>query len=790
MEEKTLEILEYPKILSLLAARTSYAVSRQLALRLTPSTDIDEVSYRQRMTTEARKLLELRSGTTVGGARDISAPVQRARLGGLLEPSELLDVQSTLVAGRVVRNTIVKLGNQMPLLAEVAQRIVDCGDLEREIARCFDDRGEVVDDASPALRRIRTEVRVAHGRLMQRLNDLLTSADYRHIIQEPIITSREGRYVIPIKADMKGQIKGVVHAQSSSGATVFVEPLVTVDLNNRWRELRLDEDREVQRILRSLSNLVATSADALEANHAALGQIDLALAKGRFSIDLDCVEPQLGGESEGALNLINARHPLLGSGVVPISIWLGDEFSVLVITGPNTGGKTVALKTVGLLTLMAQAGLHVPADEGSRIRVFQNVYADIGDEQSIEQSLSTFSSHMTHIVAILGKADSGALVLLDELGAGTDPAEGSALARAILSEMLARRVWTVATTHYSELKAYAHLTPGVENASVEFDLETLAPTYKLSIGLPGMSNALAIASRLGLSADIVEAARKLLNPNEVQVESLLEQIRDERVKTAAELVRAEEIRIDAEKLRQRLSDQLRSVNQERDRIIAETRSQLNAEIEETRQRLRRATAVAERSFSQVQGLVEATQLVRQVEKDLDARLPHPQSTGHEPQNEGDQGLRPGVSVRVKSLNEVGELVSMSESRGEAEVQLGSFKLKVSVSDLERTRETRRDDQSAVSRGREATPSGGRPAPSIEFEIRGWRAEEVAPELDKYLDEAYLAGLPFVRVIHGKGTGVLRQVVRRHLINHPLVRSFQSAETNEGGEGVTIAVLSR
>lgn len=792
MDERTLEILEYPKILHQLAEQTAFAVSRELALGLRPSTDVNEVRRRQRMTTEARRLLELKSGTTVGGARDVSAAVRRARLGGVLEPSDLLDVRSTLVAGRVLRNTIAKLSGRLPLLAEVASRIGDCAELEREIARCLNDRGEVVDDASPTLRRIRSEIRVAHGRLMQRLNEILVSPDYRHVIQEPIVTMREGRYVIPVKAEQKGQMKGVVHDQSASGATLFVEPLATVDLNNRWRELQLDEEREVRHVLRALSTLVAAAADALEANLLALGEIDLALAKARYSSAIDAVEPQLVGTTDETpnrgLNLINARHPLLTGEVVPISVWLGDDFSILVITGPNTGGKTVALKTVGLLTLMAQAGLHVPADEGSRVRVFDSVYADIGDEQSIEQSLSTFSSHMTHIVAILRKADGQSLVLLDELGAGTDPAEGSALARAILSELLARGAWTIATTHYPELKAYAHITTGVENASVEFDLETLAPTFKLSIGLPGMSNALAIASRLGLADGVVEAARKLLKPDEIQVESLLAQIREERARAAAELARAEEIRADAEKLRQRLSIQWRSIEQERQQIVAETRRELSAEIEEARRHLRRAVVAAERPSTPVRELVEAMRELREAEKDLEARF-SPPSVSPEPLGEVGTELRPGDAVRVRSLNEVGELVSMSQPRGEAEVQLGSFKLKVALGDLERTCELQSTGARGRVAGHDAPKLERRSAPSIDFEIRGWRADEVGPELDKYLDEAYLAGLPFVRIIHGKGTGVLRQVVRQQLANHPLVRSFSSAEPNEGGEGVTVAVLN-
>ncbi|MHB1005778.1 MAG: endonuclease MutS2 [Chloroflexota bacterium] len=802
MNDKTLDLLEFPKILQRLAGRVSFSPTKELVAALRPSTDAAEVRRRLAYTTEARRLLEVKSSFSLGGVRDIRTSVRRAELGGTLEAGELLDIQTTLSSIRGIRNIITKLDDQLPLLGATARRLRECPRLEAEVARCIGPRGEVVDDASETLRRLRSAVRLAHERLLNKLNEMVASAGYRPALQEPIVTQRDGRYVLPVKSDFRGQVRGVVHDQSASGATLYVEPLVTVELNNRWRELMLDEDREVKRILKDLSTEVAANGPELRENVAALADLDLALAKALYAGDILAVEPEIVEDADLArerarqeerpfLRLLAARHPLLSGEVVPIDIWLGPDFHVLVITGPNTGGKTVALKTVGLLTAMAQAGLHVPTAEGSRVRVFSGLFADIGDEQSIEQSLSTFSSHMTNIVAILGHADGDSLVLLDELGAGTDPAEGSALARAILSNLLEREAAVVATTHYSELKAFAHLTPGVQNASVEFDVNTLSPTYRLSIGLPGRSNALAIATRLGLTRDVVRSAKLLMDPRNVEVEALLGRIREERQAAIEARNAADAALEDARKLQSRLSEAWHQIENERRQVLTTARRQAEDDLEDVRRRLARALAMSEAGVIPREQLREAAQELQEARRDLAERervLAPEIPAEFEETPDGSGSLTVGQTVWIDSLQQHGELLSLPDSRGEAEVQLGALKTRVRASDIQPRRAGERQLRSRTLAPPVTVPMMHE-APPLEVDLRGMRAEEALEALDKYVQDAYLGGLPFVRIIHGKGTGVLRQVVREHLGRNALVRSLQTAEPREGGEGATIAKLA-
>ncbi len=583
MDSRTLRVLEFDKIRERMARHASFSLGRERALALLPTDDIREAQGWQAETREARTLLEEKSDIHLGGVHDLRSLVEQAARGATLLPMDLLDVRSTLVRARALHRLLTRLGDPFPHIADVAARISAPGDLIEEIARCIDERGEVLDSASDALARIRRTLREAHAALMERLQRIVASSTNAPYLQEPIVTQRQGRYVIPLRAEFKGRIPGLVHDQSGSGATLFIEPLAVVDLNNRWREAQLAEDEEIHRILAALTGLVAAHAGVITRTVEALGDLDLIFAKARYANEIRAVEPELvpwqegrgagvrrsrGAEvrrSRGAAELegggpptgeqrsgaetsfqlpastpaeqavqhpgctlafIKARHPLLDPlTVVPVDIYLEDDYFVLLITGPNTGGKTVSLKTTGLLTLMAQAGMAIPADEGSKLSVFEQVLADIGDEQSIEQSLSTFSSHMTHIVEILDQADARSLVLLDELGAGTDPEEGAALAQSLLRTLLGRRITTLATTHYSELKVFAHSTAFVANASVEFDIESLSPTYKLSIGLPGRSNAFAIARRLGLSNEIVAGAEALVSPQSMEAETMLAEIK-------------------------------------------------------------------------------------------------------------------------------------------------------------------------------------------------------------------------------------------------------------------------
>ncbi len=780
MNEHTLRTLEFTKIRQRLAQYTFFSASQALVLRLQPSSDRQYIVARLAETSEAVHLLQVHPNASVGAARDISELAVRSQKGGIVEPVELLDIVSTLAAGRNIRNTITHQARELPRLARIAGRVVDAPRLEGAVARCISKRGEVLDSATPNLRRIRNELKIAHDRLLRRLEEMIQSPDFRSMVQEPIITMRDGRYVVPVKAEFRGEMPGIVHDQSGSGATVFVEPMVTVDQNNRWRQLQLEERDEVERILRELASEVSAVADSLIGNVAALADLDMALAKARYSIAIRGVEPELAvagpGQPRPLLRLREARHPLLVGNVVPISVQLGDDVTMLIITGPNTGGKTVALKTVGLLTLMAQAGLHIPAAEGSQVRVLRAIYADIGDEQSIEQSLSTFSSHLTNIIGILREADADSLVLLDELGAGTDPAEGSALARAILQRLLRVGAICMVATHYPELKAFAHSTPGVENASEEFDPDTLAPTYRLTIGLPGRSNALAIASRLGLDPGILEEARNLLAPDHAQTEALLTRLQEEYDAAHADRQAAQQERQEAEELRSSLSREWEQIEDQRERICEEARSTAEAELREVRERLKAALSAAETASRPE--ILRAAAEVRSLPEVIEARLPTPPRRRHVT-----AALRLGDTVRIKSLHQSGKLLSVPED-GDVEVQLGSFRLRVPVRDVEKDDVHTPADQSPY-----VPPPGSDRYVPPEIEVRGWRVEEVIPVLEQYLNDAYLAGLPQVRIVHGKGTGVLRQVVRERLTASPLVQSFHTAPLREGGEGVTVAVLA-
>jgi DNA mismatch repair protein MutS2 len=805
VDDKYLQTLEFSKILGRLSQHTAFSAGRDLALALRPSPDLEQAQRHQRETSEARKLLEVKTDLSLGGARDVRLLLKSAALRATLLPTELLDIRTTLISGRTLKRTITRLAAQFHLLAAKASCIEECAHVVAEIGRCINDRGEVVDAASQALARIRSDLKEAHERLLDKLNRIVASPANASFLQEPLVTQRGGRYVIPLKADFKGRIPGVVHDQSASGATLFIEPLATVELNNRWRELQLEEEREVQRILAALSALVAEEGASVERTVQALAELDLAFAKARYANEIQGVEPQLvpfrvvrakGQRAASSvqhpgstIQLQKARHPLLDPAtVVPIDVHLDDNYFVLVITGPNTGGKTVSLKTVGLLGLMAQAGLHIPTEQGSALSVFSGIYADIGDEQSIEQNLSTFSSHTTNIINILGKADSHSLVLLDELGAGTDPSEGSALARAILSHLLRQRITTLVATHYPELKVYAHATPGVENASVEFDLETLAPTYELSIGLPGRSNAFAIASLLGLAAGIVEEAKSLVSPKVLETEGLLAEIKQAREDTLAARQAVEEAQGEAQALEEELRARL-------DRIEEERREILNAAREEARQELAALKGEIRKIRGHIapssplsppsspgevpeQPLAQATERLAELEQSVVPLEPavRPLPMIGEP-------LCVGDVVWVGGLQASGEVIELDGD--EAEVQVGRFRVKARLAELERRAV---GGEVPLARERVPTLDVQHPSPGIELNLRGLRVEEAIPRLEKYLNDAYLVGLPSVRVIHGKGTGALRRAAREQLEGHPLVASYRPGDQHEGGDGVTVVEL--
>ena len=841
MNAKTLHVLEFDKILQRLAANTSFSAGRELVLETLPTNDISLARQWLTETTEARRLLSEYSDVHLGGVHDVRPLLPQAERGAVLLATELLDIRSTLLRARSIRNVLTRLEARFPNLADIGFRVEPVPKLADQIAQVINDRGEVLDSASPKLARLRSEIKVVQGRLMERLNKLITTSDTAQYLQEPIVTQRQGRYVVPLKAEFKGRLRGLIHDQSASGATLFIEPFGVVELNNEWRKLQLDEEDEVRRLLAELSDLVADDAPQIRQTIEALALLDLIFARARYADELRASEPELvewggkqqklevrGRRSEGGvqsaersesvvapakaphpgsvIDLKRARHPLLDQeAVVAIDVTLDEDYFVVLITGPNTGGKTVSLKTVGLLVLMAQAGLHIPARDGSRLSCFETVFADIGDEQSIEQSLSTFSSHMTNIIGVLDEADERSLVLLDELGAGTDPEEGSALARALLDHLVRRRVTVFATTHYSDLKVYAHSTPGVRNASVEFDVETLAPTYELSIGLPGRSNALAIATRLGLDRVIISAAEALVRPEALEADSLLQGIKDTRERLEAERSQAEAARRQAEAHEKELRYRLNKLEEARREVLNEARSQARTELEELAVELEQvrkqlagfasvsgADAGAQSPSAHRQMLVEAQRVVAARQKAAE-KLPETTEPLAPPAQRAIP-LAMGDTVWIPSLQASGQIVGLALDDNEAEVQIGSFRMRMVLNRLER-----RDASQATSVGltkpktlpMPPSSSSMPPVPHVgmEFDIRGASVEEMLPLLEKYLDDAYLGMLPWVRIIHGKGTGVLRAAVRKELSKHPLVKSFREGESSEGGDGVTVATMA-
>lgn len=778
--------LEFSRVRANLARYAAFSASETLALELEPSTDPATVRVWQQETTEARALLDQQPQLSVGGARDMRALTRVARIGGMIPAHEFLDLRATLLAARNLGKNILRLREAFPRLAFLAESLSDAPRVLDEIGRVFTEQGEISDDASPELARIRRDLRVAQQRVMDRLGHIITSAQYAKYLQEAIITQREGRYVVPVRAEARGRIHGIVHDSSASGATLFIEPLAVVELGNRVRELTIQEQRELDRILRELTNLVAQHADEVDYTVETLAQLDLAFAKAKYSAALRATPPLIdtgSREQPAYLELIQARHPLLEPDkVIPISLELQRAFSILIITGPNTGGKTVSLKTVGLLALMAQSGLHIPAQAGSRLPVYEGIFADIGDEQSIEQSLSTFSGHLKNIVGILRAANAKALVLFDELGAGTDPVEGAALARAIVERLLERQIPALIATHYAELKAFAHTTPGVENASMEFDVETLAPTFRLTIGLPGRSNAFAIATRLGLERALVERARANVSQSDAELETLLTQLKKAREETLREQTRAAAAREAAEKASKQTRRELAETQRQRGEILRHTREQARAELEVARAELKRLKQEWREIPATRDAGKRAAHELDALEEALAAKLPPP-----EPQRgaaaRAVERIVIGDQVYVPSLNQYGQVVAVGS---ELIVQVGAFRVNLPPAQVELQP---RASPAAESRSQTSVVLPEADSPGIEVHLRGMRADEALEKLEKYLDRAYLAGLPFVRIVHGKGTGVLRKLARDFLQDSPLVVSFQIAEPNEGGEGVTLAKLA-
>jgi len=793
MDGRSIALLEFPQVRERLAERTSFGPSRRLAEALAPSSDAVVVGRGLDETDQARALLADRPGVGIGGAKDIEPLVGRAVRGGRLEPPGFIDIGETLDAA--VRLQTALADDRRPLIRDAGRRLHPLPALRSTLARSFDPAGELLDTASPRLGALRAAVRIAYDRLRRRL-DSLVGSELGGALQEPIVTLRNGRYVVPVRAEARGRVKGIVHDTSGSGATLFVEPLVIVELGNAWREAQAAVDEEEGRILDELSALVSANAALLRETLEALAQFDFWAAKAQLAAEMDAT--RAGSSERDEIVLLSARHPGLTGRVVPIDLRLGDGYTALVITGPNTGGKTVALRTLGLLALMNQAGLHIPAEAGSRLPILRDVFADIGDEQSIAQSLSTFSGHLRSIIRIVERAGPGTLVLLDELGAGTDPTEGSALAQALLDHFIRSGALVAATTHYAEIKVYAHQTPEARNASVAFDLETLSPTYRLTIGLPGGSQAFAIAERLGLPEAIVADARGRLTENQRAFEDTLASIRRQEgeIASAVERARAAEARA-AEALRT-AEEERRRARRERDEAVREARAeaerlvgQLRDEVASMRRHLERETVTAP--------AIDAA--LARADRTLE-RLP---SAAPEPERRaGPRERRPwraGDRVRSRSGGWEGRVAAVGRGGRRLTVEAGGLRVSVAADDLEPAAGTAPPSPAPAAAPGGRGQEGGEPPSGIaslrlararsvasSLDLRGARVEEALDALSRYLDDASLAGLEQVTVIHGLGTGALRDAVRELAGSHPLARGFRAGERGEGGDGATVVRL--
>jgi DNA mismatch repair protein MutS2 len=791
VDNKSLEILQFPQIKEILAGFTSFLASHELAIGLQPLSDYEQVSLLLKQSAEARHLLSLETSFSIGGVIDIRETVKMAARGKILEPVNLVEIQRTLAAICQLRSSLGKLSKELPLLWNIAEGIVELHHLEKGIASCIAPSGELLDRASPKLFSVRQRLREAREQLLERLKAIFRSPKGRKIIQEPIITEREGRYVIPVKIEFRKEIKCIVRDVSNTGATVFVEPWTTVEMGNTLRELVIEERHEIDRILEKLSAEVGTHDAEISRSIASSAELDLALAKARYAKKARAVEPVLTTFSEnekrnteeqaGVLRLLEARHPLLTEKAVPLSVEMGCDFSILVITGPNTGGKTVALKTIGLLSLMTQAGIPIPASARSHIPVFDGIFADIGDEQSIEQTLSTFSWHMGNIIRIISSATERSLVLLDELGTNTDPAEGSALSRSILTHLLSRGMMAIATTHYSDLKAFAHTTPGLQNASLDFDPVTLMPTYHLTVGIPGGSNALATAARLGLPPEIIADARGMLSKGTQDLDVLLANLMEE--KQRLEVIR-QDLRKEKERVERRETELQRSKEEER-KVIQETRDRVVLEAAELYKEIRQAASELRREKSR-ERIEQAKAAIATVQEQLKGELWRAKAGEKTDGEAPDENIiTTGDTVWLKEANMHATVLSVSEETQQVEVQAGFTKIRLGLYSVEKVTETH---------GR-ATPEftpvktqlNRRPV-SVELDLRGKRADEIEGALDSFLNNATLANLSEARIVHGFGTGTVRNIVRELLTSHPLVKSFRPGGRGEGGDGVTIARL--
>ena len=801
MNEKALQVLEYNKIIDRLTSMAGSAPGKQLCRELVPENDIAVITQMQQETTDALRRVYQKGSLSFAGVADIRPSLQRLSIGSSLSIPELLSVCRLLEAAKRVKayarseraytRAAGDEDNDEHEDDSLSQRFRDIeplSSLALEISRCIPSAEEVADDASPGLRSVRRNMSLTHERIRSVMNGMVNGSA-RTYLQDPVVTMRNGRFCLPVKAEHRGQVPGMIHDQSSSGSTVFIEPMAVVKLNNELRELEIQEQKEIEIVLANLSGQVAENSDLLISNIAILTELDFIFARASLSKSYGGYAPDFN--TEGIIDIRKGRHPLLDQKtVVPVDIRIGKDFELLVISGPNTGGKTVSLKTVGLFTLMGQAGLHIPAAEHSVLSVFDEVFADIGDEQSIEQSLSTFSSHMKNIVSFWKEADEHSLVLFDELGAGTDPTEGAALAIAILSDLLRRGSRTIATTHYSELKIFALDTPGVENACCEFDVETLRPTYRLLIGVPGKSNAFAISKRLGLPEYIIDEAKQHISQEAGSFEDVVAGLEDSRRQAEKELEEAIRNRTEAENYRKKLEQRQSKLDDSREQILARAR-------EEAHQILREAKEYADETIRRYNKLGGGVLSSREMEQernrlrekmsDLEAEIVSERTKNSKKAPKPKQ-LKIGDSVRVLSMNLKGTVSTLPDANGNLFVQMGILRSQVNINDLEFLEESASVPTKSKVSGSGKIKMSKSSSVETQINLLGKTVDEAITELDKYLDDAYLAHLPTVRIVHGKGTGTLRNAIHKYLKRQKHVDSFRIGSLGEGDTGVTIVTF--
>lgn len=800
MNEKALKTLEYTKIIDQLTEYASTEMGKQMCRELQPSCDLGTIRQSQTETTDALTRVRMKGSLSFGGVKDVRGSMKRLEIGSSLGIPELLSVSSLLtVAARAQSYGRHEKSEEFPddSLDERFRALDPLTPVNNEIKRCLPSEDEVSDDASPGLAKVRRSMKIVGGRVHTQLNSILNSS--RTYLQDAVITMRDGRYCLPVKAEYKSQVPGMVHDQSSTGSTVFIEPLAIVKLNNELRELEIQEKREIEFVLAALSSQLMPYTDAILSDLSILAELDFIFAKAALSRHYNCVEPKFNNKRY--INIKDGRHPLLNpKQVVPINIWVGDSFDLLIVTGPNTGGKTVSLKTVGLFTLMGQSGLHIPAFEGSELAVFDNVFADIGDEQSIEQNLSTFSAHMTNIVSILNEADANSLCLFDELCSGTDPTEGAALAIAVLNFLHNMTCRTIATTHYSELKVFALTAPGVENACCEFNVETLRPTYRLLIGIPGKSNAFAISRKLGLPDYIIDEAKNQMEQKDESFEDLLANLENSRVTIEKEREEIASYKQEIETLKNRLQQKEERFSEQKEKMLSKAREEAQKILQDAKdtadQTIRNINKLAKSSGVNKELEAERTKLRGKIQ-DVDKKLAV-KKTAAPKKAVSAKKLRLGDTVRVLSMNLKGTVSSLPNAKGDLYVQMGILRSLVNIRDLEMVEEASitgpglSGTHTSGSRGSGSGSSKIKMSKSFsvspEVNLIGMTVDEAIPVLDKYLDDAYLAHLPQVRVVHGRGTGALKAGVHRHLKKLSYVKEYRLGEFGEGDTGVTIVTF--